>query len=82
MIYGTFSRMTISSNNAINVKQARQILQSETSSELIVGQKWYILDLKWWLDFVGKIEGSKNENDVIQMPPISNEDLICEGEGM
>ena len=66
-------------NNTITVKQGRQILQLETSSELIAGQKWYILNQKWWLEFVDKVEKSKDENEVVKMPPISNEDIVVAG---
>ena len=66
-------------NNTITVKQGRQILQLDTSSELIAGQKWYILNQKWWLEFVDKVEKSKDENEVIKLPPISNEDIVVEG---
>ena len=73
-----------SANNdtLITVEQGRQILlqlDETSSSELIVGQKWHILNLKWWLEFVGKVEKSKDENEAIEMPPISNEDIVVEG---
>ncbi|KAI1707809.1 BTB/POZ domain-containing protein [Ditylenchus destructor] len=61
--------------NILETDKARELCELAENSTLNIGDKWYLISHKWWLDFMVEIDNA-GSSDFIELPPISNEQLL------
>ncbi|VDM44973.1 unnamed protein product [Toxocara canis] len=66
----------VMSEGVLSAEEAEQLLNLVERHPLVINEKWYVVSMLWWSEFVRCAEGNK---DFSRLPPIDNSDL-CEQE--
>uniref|UniRef100_A0A914LJF5 Ubiquitin carboxyl-terminal hydrolase n=1 Tax=Meloidogyne incognita TaxID=6306 RepID=A0A914LJF5_MELIC len=65
----------MTSPKKLKVQDAKQLLEMDRVLTLHEGQTWYVISSTWWREFLSNAEASDGDA-VIEMPPISNKDVV------
>ncbi|CAK5085372.1 unnamed protein product [Meloidogyne enterolobii] len=65
----------MTSPKKLKVQDAKQLLEMDRVLRLHEGQIWYVISNTWWKEFLSNAELADGDA-VIEMPPISNKDVV------